>query len=745
LQDCNAFGIEKAKRTEFIQAMIICHSIPGRIRIKSDAIKGSSLLAKQLENRLQKADSILSAQVRALTGSVILFYDAEIRDPETLRDLTFKQFQEIAKESRKLSKPEHKIKRSSVRQIRSGWSLKYLLMNTVLISCFLGYVLIRKFILKSPIPRGRWGLAGLITALGSLPLLTGTMDELVQKKRPGLLTFLSIACFSAMLAGEVFTALEIVWLLSFGMFLEEYVKKQAHRAIEDILQVAPPKTRVLVNGFEEEIAVTDLKERTIIVARVGDRLPADGKILKGIAVIDEAHITGRALPEIRKKNDSVYAGTRVQEGEVHIRAEKVGRDTYLAGIFHLVETALAEPSESQRKADVLAARLVKFGWGSTLGTLLLTGNLLRAMSVMLVMSCPCATVLAASTAVSAGIANAARRNILVKGGDYLEQFKNIETVCFDKTGTITLDTPQVVEIIPRNPKVKPETVLALAAAAEAESNHPVGQAIVKEARLRKIPIKKPQSTQVKLGLGIKAKTDAGMIRVGNRLFFKSAGINTSDFDKAKRKYALAGQTTVFVGRNKVFEGMIVLSNSVRAETSTVLEWLHKNGIGKIYLISGDLASAVKPIAESQPFDGFKAELLPEAKARFIDSLENSGQRVIMVGDGINDALALSKAAVGVAMGAGGSEVAIETADIALANSDLAGLVRLRQLSEQTHRIVEMNFWLATASNIAGVILGFAGRFSPVMAGIFHVGHTVGIMANSGRLLNWEASAESRRS
>jgi cation-transporting P-type ATPase C len=169
-----------------------------------------------------------------------------------------------------------------------------------------------------------------------------------------------------------------------------------------------------------------------------------------------------------------------------------------------------------------------------------------------------------------------------------------------------------------------------------------------------------------------------------------------------------------------------------------LQWLRQDGIHKIVLISGDLTSAVKTITKTQSFDEYRAELLPEAKARFIDAFEKKGQPVIMVGDGINDALALSKATIGVAMGAGGSEVAIETADIALADSDLEGLVALRQLSQQTLRIVEMNFWLATATNMAGVILGFAGLFSPVMAGIFHVSHTVGIMANSGRLLNWQA-------
>jgi cation-transporting P-type ATPase C len=296
----------------------------------------------------------------------------------------------------------------------------------------------------------------------------------------------------------------------------------------------------------------------------------------------------------------------------------------------------------------------------------------------------------------------------------------------------------VVDIVPRNSRIKPDALLALAASAEAESNHPVAQAILNEAMTRQLSFEKPIKTKTILGRGIRAKTKRGVIKVGNRQYLKSEGINMAGFSKATKKQPLSGQTAVFVAQDQILAGMIILTNTLRIETSTVLKWLHKNGIRNIYLISGDLASTVQTIAKNQPFDGYQGDLLPEAKAQFIEQLEKRGNPVVMVGDGINDALALSKATIGVAMGAGGSEVAVETADIALADSDLKGLIALRQLSEQTHRIVEMNFWLATASNIAGVILGFAGKFSPVMAGMFHVGHTVGIMANSGRMLNWQA-------
>jgi cation-transporting P-type ATPase C len=720
-----------------LKPMILCHSIPGRLRLKSDTMRGSYQLSEQLENRLRKIEGIISAETRVTTGSVILVYDVDIVTPETLRELASQYLKKVAKAFHSSSKSVVRMKKNPASPIRSGWSLRYLLINSFCVSCFLGYALIRKYLLKAPLPQRVFGLTGLVTDLGGIPLLSGMINELRGVKRPGLMSFLGIGCFSAVLAGELFTALEIVWLLSFGLFLEEYVKKQAHRAIQDILQVAPRKTVVLIDGAEKEINISDLKEKAITVVRTDQRIPADGTVFKGKALIDEAHITGRAFAELRRKNDVVYAGTRVQEGTVYIRAQKVGADTYLAQLLRLVEASLAEQTQSQRKADVLADRLTTFGWASTLATLVITGNLSRAISVMLVMSCPCATVLAASTAVSAGIANAARRNILIKGGTYLEKFKDIETVCFDKTGTLTLNTPQVVDIVPRNSRIKPDAVLALAASAEAESNHPVAQAILKESRTRKISFERPKSTKAFLGRGIQARTASGIIRVGNRQYFKSAGIKTAQFSKTVTKQTDSGQTAVFVARNKTLAGMILLTHTIRAETSSVLKWLHKNGIQKIVLISGDLKTAVKAIAKHYLIDEFQGELLPEEKARFIDALEAKGHGVIMVGDGINDALALSKASVGVAMGAGGSEVAIETADIALADSDLRGLVALRQLSEQTHRIVEMNFWLATASNIAGVILGFAGKFSPVMAGIFHVGHTVGIMANSARLINWQ--------
>jgi cation-transporting P-type ATPase C len=726
--------------------MIICHSIPGRLRIKSIELRGSHAIARHLENRLLKMNGILSVQARVSTGSIILVYDVEILDPDQFPDFALRDLEKIFREDRKKIRLEDKTERQSLIEFRSDWSLGYLLINTLFVGGFLGYALIRRYVLKSPLSENVWGLTGLVTGLGGLPLLGGTVHEIGQKKRPGLLSFLAIGCVSAILAGELFTALEIVWLLSFGMFLEEYVKKQAYRAIRDIMPGTPRKTTVLISGAEKEIDISELKVKSLVVVRTGEWIPADGTIFKGKASIDEAHITGRAFPELRQKNDFVYAGTRVQEGAVYIRTRNVGQDTYLAQMTHLVEASLAEQTESQRKADVLADRLIKFGWASTLVTLIFTGNPARAVAVMLVMSCPCATVLAASTAVSAGIANAARRKIIIKGGDYLEQLKDIETVCFDKTGTITRDTPQVVEIVPRNSRVKSKTLLAMAASIEAESNHPIAKALTKYARERNVKITKPKASEIFLGRGVRAIINSDKVWIGNPKFLKSEGIDSGFSKNQVNRHMAAGRTAIYIAKNHAVEGIIVVANAVRSEVAQVLDWLRSNGIRNLYLISGDSESSVKLIAQEQHFDDFKFELLPEAKAQFIEQLKNEGRLVMMVGDGINDALALSRATIGVAMGAGGSEVALETADIALADSDLRRLMTLRRLSQQTHRIVEMNFWLATASNIVGVILGFAGRFSPVMAGIFHVGHTVGIMANSSRLLNWEDSdTEFRRS
>jgi cation-transporting P-type ATPase C len=609
-------------------------------------------------------------------------------------------------------------------------------MNTLLLGGLLAYALISRFLFKSRLSQAPFSLTGIIASVGALPLFFRTFAEL-RNRRFGLFPFLSAAIGLAILTAEALTALEIIWVMSIGMYLEEFVTEKARRAIRDILRVAPTTAYIFLEGLEVEIPVSKLQKGDTVVAGFGQKIPIDGTVIHGEALVDESHINGRAHPELRKINDWVYAGTRIQQGFLHIRAEKVGEETYLCHITNLVEASLANRTEVEQKADVLAVRLTRLGVASTFLTYLLTQNVTYAFSVMLVMSCPCATVLAASTAIAAAIANAARHHILVKGGQHIEQINRIDCVCFDKTGTITTDEPEVVEVIPLTDGQDPAEILSMAAIAESQSDHPMAKAVMNAAKRNGVSVQGNPAAEVFVGKGVRAEYDVDTILVGNREFLESAGVDTDYFSKRSTLLMEAGHTILYVAKNGQLQGMITVSNTVRLESVEMISSLRNAGIQYFYLISGDTEPVVKNLSRELGFDDYRAPLLPEDKAQFVKSLKRDDRNVLMVGDGVNDALALSEATVGVAMGAGGSEVAVEASDIALANSDLASLIFLRHLSEHSLRTVETNFWIATSTNIGGILLGMGGWLPPIAAGILHIVHTLGIMFNSSRLIKWE--------
>jgi cation-transporting P-type ATPase C len=608
----------------------------------------------------------------------------------------------------------------------------------------MAYSLARKILFRSPLPQRALSSTGIVATVGAIPLFRRAWTDVQQGRRTGLFPLLAGACTLAITTGEAFTALEIIWVLAVGMLLEEYVAERARRAIREILVVAPEDTHVYVEGAEVATPVAEVRPGDVVVVRIGEKIPADGVVFRGEALVDEAHITGRSRPELRTPEDWVYAGTRVQQGTLYVRADKLGEDTYLSRITSMVEDSLAQRAEAEKKADMLAVRLMWYGVAATLTTFALTRSLARSFSVLLVVSCPCATVLATSTAVTAAITNAARRHILIKGGLFLERVNTTNYLCFDKTGTITAGVPQVMEVIPRAPRQDPNRILAAAASAEARSEHPLAKALVEAALEGGATLAENIASEEVLGQGVCSTVNGDIILVGSERFLKSRGVDPSFFRRKAQEYMESGHTIVYVAKNDRLQGLISLTNTVRPNAEFVIDWLRRDGVEDLTLLSGDSEPIVRSVSQRLGLDGYKAAMLPEEKAEYLERLEAGNNRVIMVGDGVNDALALARASVGVAMGAGGSEVAVEASDIALVTDDLRGLVVIRVLSSRTLRIIEQNFWLATTTNIAGITLGTLGWLTPMMAGIMHIGHTLGIMINSSRLLGWNDEAIGER-
>ena len=483
--------------------------------------------------------------------------------------------------------------------------------------------------------------------------------------------------------------------------------------------------------------MAELQRGALLVVRTGEKIPVDGRVEDGEAEVSEAVISGHAEPVYKTPGDSVYAGSYLERGRIAIRAESVGDETYLARVAALVEASLDRKAPLQQRADVLAARLLKLGTLMTIATLVLTRSLTRAFTVMLVMSCPCSTILAASTAVSAAIHNAARRQMLVKGGTALEHLAGARVWCFDKTGTLTTETPEVAEVIADD---VPATI-RWAASAELHNPHALARAIVAQADALGVEPRQHCTSEHILGQGVKATVDGHRVLLGNARLLEAEGIGARRFEGDAKRLHAQGLTLVYVAIDKQLQGLLGIRHQLRPGVHETLAALRAGGVEHIVLISGDALAPAAALADELDLDACFAELLPEDKARRIAALREERGDVVMVGDGVNDALALSGADIGIAMGAGGSEVAVEVADIAIADSDIRKLAALRELSRATLRTADRNYYFAIGTDAIGIALGAAGVLGPAVGGLIHIVHTAGILANSTRLLAYRPTGD----
>ncbi|MBE0497454.1 MAG: cation-translocating P-type ATPase [Campylobacterales bacterium] len=576
-----------------------------------------------------------------------------------------------------------------------------------------------------------FSLVAVVSIFAALPLLKEAYED-IKARRFSLQSFMSVTLLAAIFGGEAMAAFEIIYILRGGMLLEEWTAERSKREIHKLVELDVKNAYVLVDGLELEVALNEVREGDTVVVRSGEKIPVDGVVVFGVAEVDEALINGRSEPAVREEGDAVFANTLVEKGRIGIRVNAMGQNTYISRILAKVEASLAQKSPSEVAADKLASRLLRLGTVLTAGTFLLTGSALRAFSVMIVMSCPCATVLAASTAISAGIARGARENILIKGGQYLEKVSQSKVFCFDKTGTLTTGKP-VVSAVHLAKGVDEATLFAYAGLAEYRNTHPIAKAIVAYAKSIDVAPESYWHCDVFPGLGVKASHDASRVYVGNEKFFAQHKLSLRTLKSHAKAHLEAGETVVYVASDKEVLGFVAFTHEVREGTKEMLEGLRARGVEHLILLTGDAPSVAETFAKTYGFDGVYADLMPQNKADIIQTLKDKYGNVVMVGDGVNDTLAMSKADVAIAFACGGSEVAIEVANIAITDSNPADIVKLYDLSHKSLNVVNQNYWIGTGTNLAGVGLAAAGLLSPVAAGAIHLGHTVGIMANSSKI------------
>ncbi|WPL17079.1 Copper-exporting P-type ATPase A [Thiorhodovibrio winogradskyi] len=718
------------------------HSLPGRLRLRISILRHNPLLGERLNAGLLTLDGGVRVRINPACGALIVTWQPDrLRREEieaSLHALLGTPIPAAHPSPRRIACRACRQGVGSTRQAAVGRrSWLWRLLGFALLTGYLCVILVREHLLKRPLAGGAMSLTGGVALIAAVPLLRDAWYETTVEKRFTLHQFLAFSLLLAIGFGEAATAFEIIYVLTGGRLLERFVAERSRRAIRDMLALSIKDAWVLVDGSELRVPVAEILPGMLVVVRTGEKIPVDGRVEDGQAEVSEAVITGRAEPVLKNRDDMVYAGSYLEQGVLRVRAASVGEHTYLARIAALVDQALDDKAPLQERADLLATRLLRLGSLMTLGTFVLTRSLTRAFTVMLIMSCPCSTVLAASTAVSAAIYTAARRQMLIKGGAALEQVGQASIWCFDKTGTLTTGAPEVAEVVADDPRA----LLHWAGSAEWHNPHALAHAIVAHAQALEIELQEHSKSEHLLGHGVKAEVDGRQVLLGNARLLAEAGIDSRPLAAAADRLRARGLTLVYLALDGVLQGVIGIRHQLRSGTRETIARLRAAGVEHLVLISGDERGVAEGLSRELGLDACHADLLPEDKATVVRQLRaESGGAIVMIGDGVNDALALSEADVGIAMGAGGSEVAVEVADIALADSDIGKLFALRQLSRITLRTADQNYALAVGTDLIGIGFGALGRLSPTMGGLIHILHTLGILANSSRLLRVDPSS-----
>ncbi len=572
-------------------------------------------------------------------------------------------------------------------------------------------------------------LAFAATLIGGFPIYEEAWENL-RKRRMTMELSMTLALVAALCIGQFLTALVIAFFVLFAEMVEGYTVGSGRRAIQTLIDALPRQVRVRRGGEERELGTNEVVAGETIIIRPGERIPADGVVIKGHSFVDQSSITGESLPVEKVEQSKVFAGTINKDGVLEVRIEKIGRDTTFGKIIEIVEQAEKSRAPVQRIADRLAAGLVYFAFGAAAFTLIVTRNFTSTIAVIIVAGA-CGVAAGTPLAILAGIGSAARRGIITKGGLYLEELSRIDTIVLDKTGTLTLGIPEVTAVRAINNATEND-VLQTAAIAEQHSEHPLGEAIVRCAHERNLPLHEYSQLRYSPGKGIVCEESSTRIFVGTRALFEEHGVPVpADVISEIEGGNGAGKTVVLVGRDQKILGAVTLADQLRAEARQAVNDLKAKGY-RVILLTGDSSDTARTIGRELGVDEAIGDLLPEQKVEKIRELLRAGRKVAMVGDGVNDAPALAEATVGIAMGQG-SDVALETADVTLMTSDLSRLVEVLAISKRCYRVIMFNFWGTIGVDTVGIILAFFGLLAPIIAALIHVGSELAFILNSARL------------
>jgi heavy metal translocating P-type ATPase len=577
--------------------------------------------------------------------------------------------------------------------------------------------------------RGFVPLAVLLAAVavGLYPLVKKGLTDLVKERKVGTEIFVTIATTVAVFGGETVAGAILMVIILIAEFIAELNTDRARASIKGLIGSVPQVALVRADDGERTVPIADLKIGDVVLARAGEKIPVDGTVVGGNGSVNEAPITGESVSKDKEMGSTVFAGTVLESGALDIKTEKRGTDTMFARIIALVEEAEEHQAKVAKLADRVAAWLIPVVLVFLVAVFLVTRNI-RMIVTLMIFTSPAELGLATPLVMISAIARGAQNGILIKGGIYLESLAKVDVIVFDKTGTLTVGKPTVNKVAPEASSDE-GALLRLAAGADRRSGHPLAKAVVEYAAAKGIEVPEPEDFEVIRGRGVKATVDGRKVLVGNAALLGENGVSVvEDGDDH-------GKTVVFVAADGRVVGSIVIADEVRPGAKEVVARLKATGVKRIVMLTGDNATTAKAIGAELRIDEVHAELMPEDKVKFIASLHASGHRVAMVGDGINDAPALAKADVGIAMGAGGTQAALEAADVALMTDDLSKIVLARAIARRAYRTIQENLFVGVGVvHVAGITAALLGLIGPIEAAIIHLGPDVLVFLNSVKLL-----------
>ncbi len=716
--------LKKETQKDWMKSQV-AHSIRGRLRLRVSGLSYVYDQRLEIAQALAGISGVESAQVTPCTESVLLRYDAAQMDGQQLAeraDMILARYAMVAYRACHASAASEEPEVA----MTTAHLTKRLAINA-------GALLIGNTVLPGSLMAGTMANFTSLEALASMgltwPMVKSAWKGLRKDLRPNadFLTVTSIV--ASLLLGNPHSALMILALSDLAELMTSFTIERTRSSIKKMLSVEDGEVwRVLPSGKLEHCPIAQVKVGDTIEVHTGEKLAVDGIVTSGSAVVDQSAITGEFVPVETRAGAEVYAGTVVKNGNMQVQAKKVGDQTVVSRIVGMVEQSELKKAPIQRYADKFSNYLVPLNYLLCAAVWLVTRNPQQALK-MLVIDYSCGIKLSTATAFSAAINTAVKRGVLIKGGAYIEQMSNANTVLLDKTGTITEGKPKVVSMQMLVHDMDEKEVLSLAMAAEETSTHPLASAILAYGHDlgAEIPVHGEVVTEV--SRGSRTDVDGKVVRVGNLKYMQENGVRAP-----KKPVDAQGAIPNYIGVDNRVVAVLFAMDSPRANVRRAINALRYDGVGDIEMLTGDMEAQARAVAELVGADGYRAQLLPEQKAEAVLKLQTQGNGVVMVGDGINDAPALAYADVGISLGSKSTDIAMETSDVVINRDDPMMIPELRRLSRATMRIVQQNFAMVIGINTVGLILGAASGISVMMSALLHNMSTILVVANSLRLM-----------